>query len=108
MSIEFMTSIIVFWKVFKKEVIFIIDISGSMVGGPLENAKSAVLASLSNLNHEDTFNIIAFNGEVHLFSSSMELATNEALLKAKNWVTAELIADGGTNILLPLRQVQYC
>ncbi|XP_004303707.1 PREDICTED: von Willebrand factor A domain-containing protein DDB_G0286969 [Fragaria vesca subsp. vesca] len=92
------------WKVFKKEVIFIIDISGSMVGGPLENAKSAVLASLSNLNHEDTFNIIAFNGEVHLFSSSMELATNEALLKAKNWVTAELIADGGTNILLPLRQ----
>ncbi|PRQ51598.1 putative von Willebrand factor, type A [Rosa chinensis] len=92
------------WKVFKKEVIFIIDISASMAGDPLENAKSAVLASLSNLNREDTFNIIAFNGEVHVFSSSMELATNEALLKAKNWVSAELIADGGTNMLLPLRQ----
>ncbi|XP_050381849.1 uncharacterized protein LOC126798829 [Argentina anserina] len=91
-------------KVFKKEVIFIIDISGSMAGDPLENTKSAVLASLSNLNHEDTFNIIAFNGEVHLFSPSMELATNEALLKATNWVSANLIADGGTNIMLALRQ----
>ncbi|KAK9923774.1 hypothetical protein M0R45_032175 [Rubus argutus] len=91
-------------KVFKKEVIFIIDISGSMLGDPLENAKNAILASLSNLNREDSFNIIAFNGEVHLFSSSMESATNEALSKAKNWVTANLIANGGTNILLPLRQ----
>ena len=79
--------------------------SGSMLGEPLENAKNALLASLSKLNREDTFNIIAFNGEGHLFSSSMELATNEAILKAKNWVDANLIANGGTNILLPLRQV---
>lgn len=78
-----------------------------MLGDPLENAKNAILASLSNLNREDSFNIIAFNGEVHLFSSSMESATNEALSKAKNWVTANLIANGGTNILLPLRQVCY-
>ncbi|XP_021828452.1 inter alpha-trypsin inhibitor, heavy chain 4 [Prunus avium] len=91
-------------KVFKKEVIFIIDISGSMLGDPLENAKNALLASLSNLNRDDTFNIIAFNGEVHLFSSSMELATDEAMLKAKEWASTNLTANGGTNILLPLKQ----
>ncbi|XP_048428511.1 uncharacterized protein LOC103936358 [Pyrus x bretschneideri] len=91
-------------KVFKKQVIFVVDMSGSMLGDPLENAKNALLASLSKLNQEDSFNIIAFNGEVHLFSSSMELATNKAILKAKNWVDANLIANGGTNILLPLRQ----
>ncbi|BBG98781.1 inter-alpha-trypsin inhibitor heavy chain-related protein, partial [Prunus dulcis] len=92
-------------KVFKKDVIFIIDISGSMLGDPLENAKNALLASLSNLNRDDTFNIIAFNGEIHLFSSSMELATNEAMLKAKEWASTNLTANGGTNILLPLKQL---
>lgn len=76
-----------------------------MLGDPLENAKNALLASLSNLNRDDTFNIIAFNGEVHLFSSSMELATNEAMLKAKEWASTNLTANGGTNILLPLKQV---
>ncbi|KAM2653937.1 hypothetical protein EV2_025508 [Malus domestica] len=91
-------------RVFKRQVIFIVDMSRSMLGDPLENAKNALLASLSNLNREDTFNIIAFNEGVHLFSSSMELATNEAMLKAKNWVDANLNANGGTNILLPLRE----
>ncbi|KAF3452012.1 hypothetical protein FNV43_RR08108 [Rhamnella rubrinervis] len=91
-------------KVFRKEVVFVIDKSGSMRGRPLEDAKNALLASLSNLNPEDAFNIIAFDGEVHLFSPSMELATKEAMSKATEWVGANLVANGGTNILLPMEQ----
>ncbi|XP_022953610.1 uncharacterized protein LOC111456095 isoform X1 [Cucurbita moschata] len=91
-------------KVFRKEVVFIIDISGSMKGGPLESTKRAVLASISKLNHEDTFNIIAFNGDTKLFSSSMEQATNEAITRATEWIDANLVANGGTNILLPVEQ----
>ncbi|KAG6733249.1 hypothetical protein I3842_01G217500 [Carya illinoinensis] len=91
-------------KVFRKEVVFLIDISGSMMGEPLENAKNALMASLSKLNTKDTFNIIAFNGEVQLFSSIMKLATSEAISNATEWIDANLIANGGTNILLPINQ----
>ncbi|KAE9595886.1 putative von Willebrand factor, type A [Lupinus albus] len=89
-------------KVFRKEVVFIVDISASMKGSPLENIKNALLTSISQLNSQDTFNIIAFNGEVHLWSLSMELATEQAILKATKWVGTTFIANGGTNIFLPL------
>lgn len=84
---------------------FVIDISGSMKGDLLESAKNALLLSLSKLNPQDSFNIIAFNGETYLFSSLMEPATQGAILKATQWLSDKLIADGGTNILLPLKQV---
>ncbi|CAL0315471.1 unnamed protein product [Lupinus luteus] len=89
-------------KVFRKDVVFVVDISASMKGSPLENIKNALLSSISQLNSQDTFNIIAFNGEVNLWSSSMELATEEAILKATKWVDTNFIANGGTNIFLPL------
>ncbi|KAH7547065.1 hypothetical protein FEM48_Zijuj01G0267500 [Ziziphus jujuba var. spinosa] len=91
-------------KVFRKEVVFVIDTSGSMRGAPIEDAKNALLASLSNLNPEDTFNIIAFNEEVNLFSPSMELAKKEPISNATQWISTNLIANGGTNIKLPLEQ----
>lgn len=77
-----------------------------MRGEPLENTKNALVASLSKLNPQDTFNIIAFNGEIHLFSSTMKLATVEAVSNAREWVDINLVANGGTNILLPLNQVR--
>uniref|UniRef100_A0A2P2KSB9 Inter-alpha-trypsin inhibitor heavy chain n=4 Tax=Rhizophora mucronata TaxID=61149 RepID=A0A2P2KSB9_RHIMU len=92
------------WKAFRKELIFLIDISGSMKGPPLESVKNALLASLSKLNPQDSFNIIAFNGETYSFSSLMEPATQEAILKATQWLNNNLLPDGGTNILLPIKQ----
>ncbi|CAN1287434.1 von Willebrand factor A domain-containing protein DDB_G0292740 [Linum perenne] len=91
-------------KVFRREVIFLVDISGSMKGDPLENTKSAISSSLYKLNEEDSFNIIAFNGEMHLFSSLMEPATQETVTEANRWLNDTLIAEGGTNILPPLKQ----
>ncbi|RDX68996.1 Inter-alpha-trypsin inhibitor heavy chain H5 [Mucuna pruriens] len=91
-------------KVFRKDAVFIVDISASMKGSPLENIKNALLTSLSQLNAQDTFNIIAFNGAVYLFSSSMETATEEAILNATKWVDTNFIANGDTNIMLPLTQ----
>ncbi|KAK3022151.1 hypothetical protein RJ639_045290 [Escallonia herrerae] len=90
--------------VFRKEVVFIVDISASMLGVPLENSKNALLDALSNLNPVDYFNIIAFNGDTLSYSSSMELATEEAIEKATRWITISLIPSGNTNILLPLNQ----
>lgn len=76
-----------------------------MRGKPLDDTKTALLSALSKLCPEDSFNIIAFNGETFLFSSSMKLATNEAIDNATEWVNINFIAGGGTNILLPLNQV---
>ncbi|KAG5008923.1 hypothetical protein JHK87_017438 [Glycine soja] len=91
-------------KVFKKDVVFVVDISASMKGTPLDNTKNSLLTSLSQLNAQDTFNIIAFNGAVYLFSSSMERATEEAILNATTWIDTNFIANGDTNIMLPLTQ----
>lgn len=92
-------------KVFTKEVVFLVDISGSMQGDLLKNVKSALLVFLANLSSEDSFNIIAFNGQIRIFSSSMELASKGAIQNATQWLNDNLIADGGTDILLPLKQV---
>ncbi|KAK8675783.1 hypothetical protein V6N13_033846 [Hibiscus sabdariffa] len=91
-------------KVFNKEVVFVVDISESMQGRPIENIKNSLLASLSKLNPQDSFNIIAFNSEVHLFSSTMVHATHGSILNATHWLSSNLTADGGTNIMLALKQ----
>ncbi|KAG5537983.1 hypothetical protein RHGRI_025171 [Rhododendron griersonianum] len=91
-------------KVFRKEVVFVVDVSGSMREGPLENTKVALLAVLSKLSPLDYFNIIAFNESTQLFSSSLEPAAKEAIENATQWISRSFIAEGGTNILLPLNQ----
>ncbi|KAG8657136.1 hypothetical protein MANES_03G041700v8 [Manihot esculenta] len=91
-------------KAFRKEIVFLIDISGSMEAKPLEGAKNALIGTLTKLDAKDSFNILAFNGETYSFSSSMELATAETVERAVEWINLKFIAGGGTNILLPLNQ----
>ncbi|XP_030943482.1 uncharacterized protein LOC115968278 isoform X2 [Quercus lobata] len=89
-------------KVFRKDIVFIVDISGSMRGKPIDDTKDALFAALSKLDPEDSFSIIAFNGETYLFSTSLELATKEAVERAIQWIIVNFVAGGATNILLPL------
>ncbi|RAL43657.1 hypothetical protein DM860_017513 [Cuscuta australis] len=89
---------------FRKEVVFVVDISGSMRGQPLEDTKNALFAALSKLDSQDAFSILAFNGESYMFSSSLELATQEAIENATQWINMNFVAGGGTNILSPLSQ----
>jgi hypothetical protein len=78
-----------------------------MEGAPLEGTKIALSAALTNLDSKDSFNIIAFNGETYLFSSSMELASEDTVERAVEWMSMNLIAGGDTNILVPLKQVIF-
>ncbi|KAL8171627.1 hypothetical protein V2J09_023431 [Rumex salicifolius] len=91
-------------KVFRKRIVFIIDISGSMKGAPIENVKQAISASLRKLDPHDSFNIIAFNTETYLFSTSMAPATDHSIENAIEWMSSKFDAVGNTNILLPLNQ----
>ncbi|KAL0345007.1 UNVERIFIED_CONTAM: Inter alpha-trypsin inhibitor, heavy chain 4 [Sesamum radiatum] len=91
-------------KVFRREVVFVVDISGSMKGKLLEQTKNALFAALAKLDPEDLFNVIAFNGQTYLFASSLEPATAATIEKATQWISLNFLAGGGTNILLPLNQ----
>lgn len=76
-----------------------------MRDAPLEKSKYAIAASLSKLNDGDSFNIIAFNENIQSFSSSLELATEETITNATEWMWEILVAEGGTNLMCPLKQV---
>ncbi|KAL8126141.1 hypothetical protein AgCh_013430 [Apium graveolens] len=89
---------------FRKEVIFVVDISESMQRKPLEGTKNALVAALSKLDHGDSFNVIAFIDEVHIFSLSMELATKKAIEKVTDWMSMNLIARGGLYVLDVVRK----
>ncbi|KAL5217941.1 hypothetical protein ABZP36_018625 [Zizania latifolia] len=91
-------------KVFRKAAVFIIDTSGSMQGKPLENVKNAMSTALSELVQGDCFNIITFNDELHSFSSCLEQVNDNTIEKAKEWMNANFIAEGGTDIMHPLSE----
>lgn len=91
-------------KVFRREVVFMVDISGSMEGKPLENVKNALSTALLELTTVDKFNIIAFNDELHSFSSCMEPVTEVNVENAHEWICKTVVAGGGTNIMHPLNE----
>lgn len=84
---------------------FLVDISGSMQGTPLDSVKTALLAALFKLDSLDTFNLVAFNESAVTFSPCLVQATKEMIEKASEWIETKFIADGGTNISAPLNQV---
>ena len=66
---------------------FIIDISDSMEGEKLEEAKNALQLCIRNLSEGDTFNIIAAENELHYFSKDEKVPFNEeSLRKASEWI----------------------
>lgn len=86
------------WVPLEREMVFILDVSGSMHGASIEQARRALGAVLDGLRPGDTFNVIAFSNRARaLFPGSLE-ATPEAVETARRWV-AGLRADGGTNML---------
>nr|XP_043624397.1 inter alpha-trypsin inhibitor, heavy chain 4-like [Erigeron canadensis] len=91
-------------KLMRKEVLFVVDISGSMKGRTIEATKKAVVTALSKLDQLDSFSIMAFNDQTYYYSSNLVLATKEALEEATNWINMNFIAGGGTNTSLALDQ----
>ncbi|XP_065019194.1 uncharacterized protein LOC135645063 isoform X2 [Musa acuminata AAA Group] len=91
-------------KAFKNEVVFVVDISGSMQGKPIENVKSALTTSILELRPGDYFDIIAFNDELHSFSSCLEPATEVVVENAIQWMNKNFVAEGGTDIMHPLNE----
>jgi Ca-activated chloride channel family protein len=80
-----------------KELIFVVDISGSMAGDKIEQVKEAVVYCLGQLGPSDRFNVIPFNEQPTLFRDKTVPATSANVAAATDFV-GDLVAGGGTNI----------
>jgi Ca-activated chloride channel family protein len=80
-----------------REVIFVMDTSGSMQGESLEQAKQALLLAITQLQPSDTFNIVEFNSYAQNLWSSPKIADLTNKHDAQNLVNS-LSANGGTEM----------
>ncbi len=80
-----------------KNIIFILDSSGSMRGEKFEQAQAALKYVLQGLNTGDRFNIIDYDDVVNPFKQNLVDATAANITEALAF-SANVQADGGTNI----------
>ncbi|MEO0961205.1 MAG: marine proteobacterial sortase target protein [Pseudomonadota bacterium] len=85
-----------------REVVFVIDNSGSMSGPSMDQAKASLLLALDRLDTDDTFNVIRFDHEFDQVFPTAVRADKENLDIARAFV-GNLTADGGTEMLAPLQ-----
>ncbi|WP_434710711.1 marine proteobacterial sortase target protein [Rhizobium sp. YTUHZ045] len=82
----------------KREVVFVIDNSGSMSGQSIEQARQSLALAISRLNPEDRFNVIRFDDTMTDYFNGLVAATPDNREKAIAYIRS-LNADGGTEML---------
>uniref|UniRef100_A0A8C6QDK7 Inter alpha-trypsin inhibitor, heavy chain 4 n=1 Tax=Nannospalax galili TaxID=1026970 RepID=A0A8C6QDK7_NANGA len=80
-----------------KNVIFVIDKSGSMSGRKIHQTREALIKILNDLNPKDQFNLIVFNEEATQWKPSLKQASAGNVKEATDYA-ASIHAQGGTNI----------
>jgi Ca-activated chloride channel family protein len=84
-------------RVQARDVVFVIDVSGSMAGTSIEQARASLVTALDGLSSIDRFNIIWFNNETgSLFPETID-ASAEYKSYAKRFINS-LDAGGGTEM----------
>ncbi len=78
-----------------KDLILVLDRSGSMEGDKFRQAQAALRFILSHLNPEDRFNLIVFSTGLETYASDLRPATEAS--QAQKWVDT-LSAQGSTDI----------
>ena len=80
-----------------RDLTLVVDVSGSMSGDKIDQAKAALIAALGSLRAGDRFRLIAFSNGVRSFREEFTAATPGALTDARSFVDG-LTANGGTNL----------
>ncbi|MEJ7848168.1 MAG: TonB family protein [Pyrinomonadaceae bacterium] len=85
-----------------KEIVFVLDTSGSMSGFPIEKAKEAMKLSLDGLYPDDTFNLITFAGDTEILFEQPVPATQANLEKAQAFLDSRQ-GGGGTEMMKAIK-----
>jgi Ca-activated chloride channel family protein len=85
-----------------KEIVFVLDTSGSMGGFPIEKAKEAMKLALDGLYPQDTFNLITFAGDTHILFPQPLPATKENMAQAQAFL-ASREGSGGTEMMKAIK-----
>ncbi|HKQ08551.1 MAG TPA: VIT and VWA domain-containing protein [Blastocatellia bacterium] len=88
--------------VMPKEIVFVLDTSGSMDGFPIEKAKESMKLALDGLYPQDTFNLITFAGDTHILFPQPVPATRANLQKAQAFLASRSGA-GGTEMMKAIK-----
>jgi Ca-activated chloride channel homolog len=86
-----------------REYIFIVDVSGSMRGFPLETSKKLLKNLILNLNPRDKFNVLLFAGCSSVMSEKSVSATRNNISTALNFIDRQR-GGGGTRLLPALQK----
>lgn len=82
----------------KRELVFVVDVSGSMTGEPLALCKAAMRIALSGMRPVDTFNVITFAGSTGKLFPKPRPADDGAIRRALAYVDG-LSAGGSTEMV---------
>ncbi len=84
-------------RVTPRDLTFVLDVSGSMQGRKLEQAKAAGQSLLASLRPNDRFRLIDFSTDVRMYHNGWLDASTENVRDARRYLEA-LRAEGSTNI----------
>src|SRR5438445_1490722 len=86
----------------RRDIVAVIDVSGSMSGEKIQQAKSALIQLLGTLREGDRFRLVAFSGGVRRYAPGWTGVTADARHDAESWIRS-LDAEGGrkTPVALP-------
>src|SRR5262245_36803622 len=85
-----------------REYIFVLDVSGSMHGFPLDTAKRVLENLVRNLKPTDTFNLVLFSGASRVLSPASLTASTQNVARALSLIANER-GGGGTELEAALR-----
>jgi Ca-activated chloride channel family protein len=80
-----------------RDIAVVVDVSGSMSGEKMEQARQALHRLLGTLRESDRFRLVAFSNRVEAQRPEWTTATRAAVTDARAWVD-RLSATGGTNV----------
>ncbi len=89
-----------------REYIFIVDVSGSMHGFPLNISKKLLKDLIGNLRPTDRFNVLLFAGGSHLMAEKSLPATSQNITRAINTIERQR-GGGGTRLLPALNKALF-
>src|SRR6058998_2680664 len=81
----------------RRDIVAVIDVSGSMSGEKIQQARSALVQLLGTLREGDRFRLVAFSGGVRRYADGWSGVTASTRQAAEGWIRS-LEAEGGTNI----------